>query len=90
MSQKINAQKKFASKKKFYGPKNRGLQKLHPKCLVKIGSVTAKIILIWTNVTRTNVTMKDASDNLVFVSKGNIQNLIPLLYILAVEKFLWW
>ena len=25
------------------------------KCLVKIGSVTAEIFLIWTNVARTNV-----------------------------------
>ena len=60
--------------------------------MVNIGSVTAKIFLIWTNVTRTKVTGEDhnASDNLIFVSKGNIQNLIPLLHLLAVEKFLWW
>ena len=28
---------------------------LGPKSLVNIGSVTAEILLIWTNVTRTNV-----------------------------------
>ena len=34
----------------------RILSKLGPKSLVKIGSVTAEILLIWTNVTKTNVT----------------------------------
>ena len=58
--------------------------------MVKIGLVTGKIFLIWTNVTRSNDTGEDhnASDNLIFVSKGNIQNFIPLLHLLAVEKFL--
>ena len=35
------------------------------KSLVKIGSVTAEILLIWTNVDNTNVAWKDVSMNLL-------------------------
>ena len=53
---KKSGQKEFRSKsfgyKRFLGPK-KGPQKLGPKSLVKIGSVTADIFLIWTNVART-------------------------------------
>ena len=37
------------------GQKIKALKKLGKKSLVKIGSVTAEIFLIWTNVARTNV-----------------------------------
>jgi len=33
-------------------------QKLGPKGLVKIGSVTAEVFMIWTNVAWTNFTMR--------------------------------
>ena len=41
--------------KQNFGAKNQGYQILGQKRLVKIGSVTAGIFLIWTNVARTNV-----------------------------------
>ena len=34
---------------------------LGPKSLIKIGSVTANILLIWTNVTSTNVVWTNAT-----------------------------
>ena len=40
---------------KKMGQKVKVPKKLGPKSLFKIGSVTAKIFLIWTNVSRTNV-----------------------------------
>ena len=36
--------------------KIKSTEKLDPKTLVKIGSVTAEIMLIWTNVAKTYVT----------------------------------
>ena len=47
-------QKKFGSKE-FLGPKKFGSNKMGQKSLLKIGSVTAEIFLIWKNVARTNV-----------------------------------
>ena len=38
--------------KQNFGAKIKALKKLGQKSLVKIGSVTAKILLIWTNVTK--------------------------------------
>ena len=56
--------KEFRSKsfgyKRFLGPK-KGPQKLGPKSLVKIGSVTADIFLIWTNVARTYVALTNVT-----------------------------
>ena len=43
---KVLTQQNFASKKNF--------QKIRSKKFGKIGSVTADMMLIWTNVTRTN------------------------------------
>ena len=55
-SKKIWGPKKVGAKKCRL--KNSGPKKLRPlkNCLVKIGSVIAKIFLIWTNVARTNIT----------------------------------
>ena len=56
---KLWVRKKFGSKeiwsKNILVHKNYDPKKLGPKCLVKIGPVTAEILLIWTNVARTNV-----------------------------------
>ena len=49
--QKYFGQNKFFFKKNV-GPQKLRHQKLGPKSLVKIWSVTAEIILIWTNVTQ--------------------------------------
>ena len=46
--------KKFCPRT-FWPTKIRNPKKLGPKSLVKIGPVTAEILLIWTNVARTNV-----------------------------------
>ena len=43
--------------KKMLAHKNEGPQKLVAKSLVKIGSVTAEIFLLWINVTKTNVAL---------------------------------
>ena len=47
--------KKFGSRKLYIKKKSKPAKKLGPKNWVKIGSVTAEIFLIWTNVARTNV-----------------------------------
>ena len=56
---KFWVRKKFGSKeiwsKKILVHKNYDPKKLGPKCLVKIGPVTAEILLIWTNVARAYV-----------------------------------
>ena len=57
--------KKYLGLKKF-GPKKCGLQRLRPpkvvsKYLVKIGSVTVEILLIWTNVPRTYVALSNVT-----------------------------
>ena len=49
----IFGSKKFGAKKIWF--KKLILQKLGPKSLVRIGSVTTEIFLIWTNVARTNI-----------------------------------
>ena len=41
--------------KKFWSTEIKALKKLGPKSFVKVGSVTAEILLIWTNVARTYV-----------------------------------
>ena len=51
--------------KKNFDKKNYGLQKMSPISLVKMGSVTAEILLIWTNVDNTNVAWTDVSMNLL-------------------------
>ena len=64
LGKKKSVQKEFRSKsfgyKRFLGPK-KGPQKLGPKSLVKIGSVTADIFLIWTNVARTYVALTNVT-----------------------------
>ena len=47
--------KEVLTKRKLLVHKNWGPQKLGPKSLFIIGSVRPEILLIWTNVTRTNV-----------------------------------
>ena len=70
MSQKISGQKEFRSKrfgyKKFLGPKRMWSTKIKApkivsKYLVKIGSVTVEILLIWTNVPRTYVALSNVT-----------------------------
>ena len=62
----INCLSKNFGVNKYFGPKRFGpkvfltkmvwsKKKFVPKSLVKIGSVTAEIFLIWTNVARTDV-----------------------------------
>ena len=56
MDEKILTKKKKFGIKKILGLKKfRSKKSLGPKSLVKIGSVTAEIFMIWTNVTRTDV-----------------------------------
>ena len=62
MVQEIFRSKEVWPKKKFWPRKIMAPKKLGPKCLVKIGPLTAEILLIWTNVARAyvacvNVTM---------------------------------
>ena len=40
---------------KIFGPRKLKPNKMGPKGLVKIGSATAKIYLMWTNIAQTNV-----------------------------------
>ena len=51
--------------------------------MVQIGPVTAEILLIWTNVPRTNVAGTNVGcytlDDLIFVSKVSIPNLSLLV-----------
>ena len=51
--------------------------------LIQIGPVTAEILLIWTNVPRTNVAWTNVVyytlDNLIFVSKVSMPNLSLLV-----------
>ena len=49
----------------FWSKKIKALKIFSSKSLVKIGSVTAEILLIWTNVDNTNVAWKDVSMNLL-------------------------
>jgi len=59
--------------------------------LIQIGPVTAEILLIWTNVPRTNVAWTNVVcytlDNLIFVSKVSIPNLSLLVSLEVVKKF---
>ena len=61
-SQKIWVKQNFG--KKISIKKVKACKELGPKRLVKIGSVTAEIFLIWTNVALTNVAWTNVSVNL--------------------------
>ena len=79
-SKEIFNPKKFGSRKFWvktivglqnFGSKEiKACKKLGPKSLVKIGSVTAEIFLIWTNVARRNV----AWTNVTVIQKCNTVN----------------
>ena len=69
---------------KVFGPKYFGTQKvcvkqLGPKSLVKIGSVTAEIFLIWTNVARINVVWTDFSVTVGICSRVSQEPTIKIL-----------
>ena len=59
--------------------------------MIQIGTVTAEILLIWTNVPRTNVAWTNVVcytlDNLIFVSKVSISNLSLIVSLEVALKF---
>ena len=80
---------------KFWSTEIKALKKLGPKSLVKVGSVTVEILLIWTNVARTyvawtNVTMESVLDVPMSLHLKFHQNRVSNSWDIANIEFLWW
>ena len=45
-------------------------QETYLQSLVKVGSVTAEVLLIWTNIARSNVAWKNFTMTVTFVKDG--------------------
>ena len=77
--------------KNFRSKKCRSTNSRPPKYyLVKIGSVTAKIFLIWTNVTRTNVAWTNVTVTVGICLRWSKESTLVKIGLVTDEIFLKW